>query len=551
MIEFYPVFTIAPDFSTPPVFTFTDGRRDLELGATQRYGIYDSRGRRSMNAKWTLTNGADERILREFLLKNQGIANPFYIPSWTQDFIIANAAPAGAVALNIIVGVDYAVDLDPTKLDKFGTVAWFYSRDRELHVSRVISASSAGGSTTDIVLETKTPFAIDEGTYAGFCIFAKQVNDETQIVYKAPNSCEFELQVEEALHTLPNQSEQLISGQAINSYPPVVKTRQTPLPIGEKLSFTTAEIVGPEAYSLQQTFPHQRDWELEIVDGSGVQLKQSGGDIFFSDLYDAAPEGEHVHGLFDLSSKEHIAIGLTNGNIEVKFRDGTLAKRVATFEGFSPIMVNTWAVDASITAGQADMCVVYLKRGEAKLYIRFFGGFYSQEYLLCNSPVNPLYLTGVEVISGELLIKGLDVTHNLTTWVGEVTPIPPRIGDRFLWRKSTISGSYTPSLIPTNANDEAFLTFKDATISGSYNPTLIPTNANDEAFLTFKDATISGSYNPTLFAALGDDPSALQFPQTTTEGTYFFASPPTPRYLCEANLKLKKSTFAGTYQEQP
>ena len=42
MIEFYPIFTIAPDFSRPPVFTFTDGRRDINLGATERYGIYDT-----------------------------------------------------------------------------------------------------------------------------------------------------------------------------------------------------------------------------------------------------------------------------------------------------------------------------------------------------------------------------------------------------------------------------------------------------------------------------------------------------------------------------
>ena len=506
-----------------------------------------------MNAKWTITNGADERLLREFLLETQGMANPFYIPSWTQDFIMTNAAPAGASSLNIIVGVDYAVDLDPTKIDKFGTVAWFYSRDRELHVSRVISATSAGGSTTDIFLETKTPFAIDQETYAGFCIFAKQVNDETQIIYKSPNSCEFELQVEEALHTLPNVSEQLVSGQEINSYPPIVKTRQTPLPIDEKLSFVTAEIVGPELYSFQQTFPHQKDWRLEIIEGSGVQLKPSGGDAFLSDLYDNAPEGEHVHGLFDLSSKEHIAIGLTNGNVEVKFRDGALTKRVATFKGFSPIMVNTWAVDASISAGQADMCVVYLKRGEAKLYIRFYGGFYSQEYLLCNSPVNPLYLTGVEVNSGELLIKGLDVTHNLTTWVGEVTPIPPRIGDALVRRKSTVSGEYVSTINAGNANDnEGFLTFEDATVSGEYVSTINTGNANDnEGFLTFEDATVSGSYNATLIPLSTPDREILALKQTTTEGTYFFAIPPTPRYLCEASFQLKNSTFTGTYQEQP
>ena len=191
MIEFYPTFTIAPDFSNPPVSSFSDGRRDIPLGAARKYGIYDGRGKRAFTGKWTITNAADVRNIQRLIKRNQGKANPFYIPSWSQDLIVTQSAPAGARYMEIKVGIDYAVDLDPTKLDKFGTVVWFYSRNRELHVSRVIEATNLVGGNTGILLESASPFTIEEGIHAGFCIFAKQSNDSFIVQHKAPH-CEVE-----------------------------------------------------------------------------------------------------------------------------------------------------------------------------------------------------------------------------------------------------------------------------------------------------------------------------------------------------------------------
>jgi hypothetical protein len=538
MIEFYPTFTIAPDFSTPPVSSFSDGRRDIALAAAKKYGIYDRRGKRQFLGKWTITNSADVRNMQRIIKRNQGKSNPFYIPSWTQDLIVVNAAPAGARYMEIKVGIDYAVDLDPTKLDKFGTVVWFYSRNRELHVSRVIEATNLVGGNTGIILESESPFPIEEGTYAGFCIFAKQSNDTFIVQHKAPNSCEFELQLEEALHTLPKDATELIEGTdfgEVFSMPQVNEVRQTPLPISEKLTFETATVKGPEDYITGQIFPHQKDWLIEIVPLQGVRLSAEGIDPFYSNWYvGQAPEGAHIHGTFTIGGREHLCAGLSDGQVEIRFFDSQLQQlQITKFDGFSPLMINTWAIDGSVFAGESDIACIYLKRGEAKLFVRFAGGEYATEYLLCNSPVNPLYLTSIQASQGELLINGLDVTHNLATWVADVTPILPLFNDRSSGIIEQVTSVYETALLKTNITETNTTSGAIEQSSGEYLSILV--RAGNQVETNVSSGLIEqtgGEYRAVLLT-----PFQI-FDQDETQGnieaeasTYFFAKPNLPQQI--------------------
>jgi len=549
MIEFYNTFTLAPDFSSPPVSSFSDGRRDLQLGAAQRYGIYDQKGKRSLNATWRINSPVDMREVRRFLEKNQGRANPFYIPSWSQDFSIQTTTPTGGKAVNIKIGIDYVVDLSPELLDKFGTIAWFYSRDRELHVTRIIDSSPGTGETTNIAMETPTPFELRPGTFCGFCLFARQAIDETQIRYTAPGVAEMTFAVEEAVHTLPLIQNQTVPGQDIFSFPAMTEVRQTPIQPGTNLSFISATVLGPEQYDLNQTYPHQRAWEFKITD-NGVEMKRGFDEPIESELFSAKPEGEHISASFDIGGKEHIAIGLTNGDIEVRFRDGSNQPTTSRWTGFAPQAINTWAVDASVTAGEADNVVVYLKQGESKLYARFSAGFYSTEYLLTNSPVNPLYLTDIEASAGELRVQGLDVTHNTAIWAAVVDAIIPQWLDNMAHQTTAAGGLYASALLRTTQE------FPIAPLEGSnvttndglYEQSLNFTTGEDPGTIHGSSVTTQdGLYIPALKFTNHESQTYSQ--NTTIESAaVFYARPITPDYPEAGKWQNTTTIQAGLYE---
>lgn len=557
MIEFYPVFTVAPDFSTPPVCGFIDGRRDFPLGAAKKYGIWDKRGIRTLQGEWRVNNIVDVRAIRDFLNNNQGRSNPFYIPSWAQDFRVTTAAGAGESVIIATVGVDYAVDLQPEILDKFGTIAWFYNRDRSLHVTRIINATASAGNTVEMTMETPLPFAIDAQIFCGFCIFARQIADEVQVKYSSPDVCQMQLGVEEAKHTLPLNAEKEVAGQEINSFPAVVQTRQVPIPAGTELTFYNATVKGPEVYDFVQNFPHQKDWEIELIPDVGVQLTGDGDTPFLSDLYATAPEGAHIHGTFDLGGREHLSVGLTNGNIEIKYKDAVDVIQTQTFEGFSPVMINTWAVDASVSAGQADLCCVYLKKGEAKLWIRFAGGGYATEQLLCNSPVNPLYLINITASQGELLITGLDVTHNLCTWVAQVDPVIPLWIERVTLPATISSGLHQNALVvtpPLLEQPESINTLTSLGISSGnlFNTLKYGYAEPEESVATLGvgfagGSIILGELQPVLiYGGQADDTKNIAT-SNLAAGEHFFAMPPTPDFADVAKNNTTATISSGEY----
>jgi len=553
MIEFYRTFTLSPDFTSPPVSSYREERRDIQLANAKRYGLWDGRGVRNLSATWVANNILDVRTLRDFLIQNSGRANPFYIPSWSQDFRVVSLSPANSSSVVVTVGGDYIAELDPSKLDKFGTIAWFYNRDRQIHVTRILSAQDVQNGTVLLTMELPTPFDLNVGIFCGFCIFAKQVQDEANIVYLSPDACTMQLQVEEAIHTLPtNATKPIEGGGDINSYPPLIEVRQTPIPPGIGLTFKKAELLGPEAYAQTQTFPHQLEWSFEIIDNVGVELQAEGEAPFLSDYYLTAPEGGHISGCFDLGGREQIAVGLTSGEIEIRYFGGG----PAVFEGFSPQMINTWAVDATLTPGTSDVVVVYLKQGESKLFCRFLNGGYSTEYVLANSPVNPLYLIGIEASGGELLIQGIDVTHNYATWVAQVDPVIPIWTEKMSGILGVDGGALTKSLFLATGEEQDFVFTGNIEANGGagggeYRRSLFYTTGDERpAFdITGSVASVNGQYQNAGWEYTtitgGDVSAALEF---EPGGEYFFAKPIVPDQTEAGTFTANSQVENGTYE---
>lgn len=492
MIEIYRVFTLPPDFAVEPESNYISERRDIPLGAANRYGLWDGRGKRVMRATWRTTTLVDTRTVREFLIDNQGRANPFYIPSWTPDLRVVEPAAAGSETLKIVVGTNLQSELDPEKLDEFGTILWLYSRSREMNVVRIISATTNLDGTTDIELEEPISFDVDSSTLGGFCIFARQINDVVECQYFAPDALEVTLQVEEARNTLETTETLPLSGEDVFSYPAITEVVRNPLTELTELRVDYADVKGPEVYGASQTFPHQAEWRIEITE-TGVRMREAGNPWQDSDLYTAKPEGDHITGAFTVGGREVLSAGLSTGEVEIRYFDGELLPQTVVFDGFAPQAINTWAVDADVSAGDADVVVVYLKKGEAKLYARFSRESYAIEHKLVDSKINPLYLLDIEAEEARLMVSGLDVTHNKTTWESIVTPVPNLLIGNTAFT-GEFGGEYESALkiAPTESQDIG----TTGEVFGSYESTIQAPPDIEEGGLF--SGEVSGEYQETI-----------------------------------------------------
>lgn len=540
MIEIYRIFTLPPDFQQAPEASYDTGRRDIQLGDARRYGLWDMRAKRIVQAIWRVASTVDTRTLREFLEENQGRANPFYIPSWTPDFRVQEPATTGDSEVKIKVGVNLQAELSPEKLDEFGTVAWFYSRNRQMHLTRILSAATNLDGTTDIELEVPLGFDIDSETTSGFCLFARQAQDVVEARVYAPDAMEVRIAIEEARHTLETTETLPLAGADIFSYPAITEVSRNPLSTLTSLRPDKANAQGPEVYGGSQIFPHQKEWEIEITT-TGVRMKPAGGSWAASTHYSVRPEGDHIAGAFNVGGTEVLAAGLFTGEVEIRYFDGLGDSQAEKFEGFSPQVVNTWAVDDEVTAGNADVAVVYLKKGEAKLYARFSRESYATEHKLIDSPINPLYLLDIEAEDARLKVHGLDATHNKTTWESIVTPVPNVIFEQAA-ATGILGGEYVSTIIQPDYPADAMTV--EAGFQGEY-VAVVQTPPDLE-----EGADITGNLDAEYLEVVRE-PSTLTEGMTLTgeiQADYSLVIKPTPAHGESATAT---GAISGSYEPDP
>ena len=161
---------------------------------------------------------------------------------------------------------------------------------------------------------------------------------------------------------------------------------------------------GPDNYAASQSFPFSEDWFFEL-DGTTVTIGRQDGlgtpATQVSSLYDSAFEAEFISGGFDDASREVLAWDLGRAvvtnvrQLRVAHFVGGVETRT-TFDGFNPIVVNTWPIDGdAATAGDAEVGVFYLREGFPAIFFRTKGDDFSTEYVALRSPSAPLALTSL------------------------------------------------------------------------------------------------------------------------------------------------------------
>ena len=219
----------------------------------------------------------------------------------------------------------------------------------------------------------------------------------------------------------------------LRAFQDLVAEHATPYPFDAKRPIAK----GPDVYQASQAFPFSEDWFFELS-GTTVTIGRQDGvgtpATRTSSLYDSSFEAEFISGGFDDASRELLAwdLGRNTGTQDKEVRVGHFVGGVetrTTFEGFNPIVVNTWPIDGdAATAGDAEVGVFYLREGFPYIFFRTKGDDFATEYVALRSPSAPFALHSLAYNGGYLEIRGLDVTHRRAAWRSLYEPaIPPEV----------------------------------------------------------------------------------------------------------------------------
>ena len=135
------------------------------------------------------------------------------------------------------------------------------------------------------------------------------------------------------------------------------------------------------------------------------------------------------------------------------------------------------------------------------------------------------------------MINGLDVTHNLATWVADVTPIIPLFNDRSSGIIELRTSVYEPALLKADIIETNITKGSIEQSSGEYRAVLV--NAGNNIETNISSGLIrqtGGEYRAVLLSPTNP------FAQDETQGnieaetsTYFFAKPTLPQQI-ETNI---------------
>jgi hypothetical protein len=150
---------------------------------------------------WFLTNHAAVTTFRAFLLRRFGQLNPFWLPTWDQDLILAFDVGSGDTGI-VIKSEFYSRFFFPNPARRF--IA-FIPTDGSSNVYRKITSTNDNGDGTEsLVLDTPTgknfPAA---STMISFLTLARCASDDNQIEWLTADLAEVNLEVQEVPRELP------------------------------------------------------------------------------------------------------------------------------------------------------------------------------------------------------------------------------------------------------------------------------------------------------------------------------------------------------------
>lgn len=385
----YEVLTVQPDFSEAPQIGIEDDRDLVQSPGGRAFAAWADRTDRVARFAFQTHTAEEWRILREFFDRLGGRAVAFYLPSWQHDFELAEDAEPGAMNLKL-AGHWYADNVTENRPDTLGRVIFTLNHLGQFSAHLVTSFGEDGA---DDVVGLYEPISnpLEAGrTMVGFCYLARLTDDTVDSEHLSVDHARMVVGFRNITHTRRVDQAESAAGPAVgsmNANEDIVASDADPLYPETR----TTEAAGPQVYAIPQTENFDSPWEAAVV-GNSVSVTGPDGFQFSTPLYNGTTAPQHISMAFSPASREVIAWELQESRSRVAWRDSEGAVTRRSFDGISPVLYNTFAIDSTVAAGDATVAVFYLKPQDATIYCRLLAEDFATERRYCVSPLAPLRL---------------------------------------------------------------------------------------------------------------------------------------------------------------
>jgi len=483
----YEVLTFQPDFSEVPQLGIEDDRDVVQSPGGRAFVAWADRTDRVARFAFQTKTAEEWRILREFFDRIGGRAAAFYLPSWQHDFELAANAAAGSSQLRL-AGHWFADNVTENRPDTLGRVIFALNHLGQFSTHLVASFGEDGADDVVALLDPITNPMEAGRTMVGFCYLARLTEDTIESEHLSPDHARMILGFRNVTQTRRVNQTESAEGSVVgnmNRNEDVRATDEDPIYTDPSVS----SAIGPFQYGVPQGDNYQSEWtaSLNRIDNT-VTLRGTAYDAPEL-LYNAPAPADQIALTFDAGGREILAWD-RNGKVTVAWFGPTPTYK--TFDGFSPVAYNTYAIDSTVDAGTATIAVFYLREKDATIYCRIASENFTIEHRYCKSPLAPLYLHAARRRNGQLQIVGIDTGHRLAIWRSQtyVTPLEIQalsvnVGD--------VEGLYYPIAVDVPIPDEIATT---TIVSGSieFAEIRVVGTIPDDSGTTSLIPSISGDY---------------------------------------------------------
>lgn len=492
----YEILTVQPDFRQEPLMGIgTIGRADTRPGMKPGYGEWVGDSNLAFRFLYRTSSPEESTTLREFMMRFKGRWAGFFLPSWQQDFALEVAAAVNDTTLE--VSEEGFAELTENRPDTEKRVIFALTTEGILQTWNVLSAIDSGGNEI-LTLDTPVTTALDpETTMMGYCYLVRLADDRQEWKYDAPGQASLDLRMVSLRNKRTVETQEDVEGAAINNlkeFEDLLAEDKDP----ELLEFQEPLAVGPFVLGAPQGANYSVTWQGRFASASSVEVENlSTMATTTSTLYDGTSKSDHLSLGFDPVSNEILAWHHTTaGQTRIRWFESGVPQAL-NFEGFAPVLYNTFAIDSTVTAGDAEAAVFYLKPGYSAIFCRLFRDSFATEYQALRSPSAPIYLHKVERNLSIIEIHGMDGGHRKVRWRSD-TYVPP-VADGAFATVEIEDGDYEQIVVagdPAGDDTEATVALED----GAYVYEIVPADAGGDGH----EATVAldgGSYDYQIIEA--------------------------------------------------
>jgi hypothetical protein len=386
----YPVLSILPDFTEPPLYGIANTVDRAGLSPARDTAFFPQDQADLTFGHNFLLNTRDEcRAMKAFFLARGGRLAPFYLPSWRADLPafegVAGSNTAGDTQITVLAE-DYAeTHLDETHGDHYGRQLFIWQPGEDLFTAGVVGSHQETEGQAVLTVDRLLPFDIDKTTaIIGFLHLANFEGEELDYDHFTSAAAAVEIKFRSCRQwstETPALTIARIDAAGLLGFVSAAVDTTAPTPGDSRVAWAaeSAAWANPDGI---RTKASVTPYDVTIPDGTGTVSALSQG------IVDTA----HLSMTFDADGE--LVLAWQHSATHFRLARHPSDPVYLDIAGLDPVLCSNLNVDGSVGEGENANAVYYRKPGDNRLYMRVSPG-YSTEHAVAALPLRALKLKRV------------------------------------------------------------------------------------------------------------------------------------------------------------